>query len=93
MSVDTTRNFVRYHYYVNQDTTWNESYRFISHIRFDETDEGIIWDEYTPINDENSYGILEEITDSLFVIRVIQNGIPSDVNTRRTYYKMEDSEE
>ena len=61
-------------------------------IRFDETEEGIIWDEYTPINDGNSYGILEEITDSLFVIRVIQNGIPSDVNTRRTYYKMEESE-
>lgn len=92
MSVDTTRNFVRYHYYVNQDTTWNESHRFISHIRFDETEEGIIWDEYNPINDGNSYGILEEITDSLFVIRVIQNGIPSDVNTRRTYYKMEESE-
>ena len=93
MSVDTTRNFVRYHYYVNQDTTWNESYRFISHIRFDKTEEGIIWDEYNPINDGNSYGILEEITDSLFVIKVIQNGNLSDVNTRRTYYKMEDSEE
>lgn len=91
ISVDTTRNFVRYHSFVYQDTTWQESYRFISQIRFDDTENGIIWDEYNPINDGNSYSMLEEITDSFFVIRVIQNGVPTDSNTLRTYYKLDDS--
>lgn len=91
MSVDTTRNFVRYHSFEYQDTTWQESYRFISHIRFNDTENGIIWDEYNPINDGNSYGILEEITDSLFVVKIIQNGNPADTDTHRTYYKINDS--
>lgn len=91
MSVDTTRNFVRYHSFEYQDTTWQESYRFISHIRFNDTENGIIWDEYNPINDGNSYCILEEITDSLFVVKIIQNGNPADTDTHRTYYKIKDS--
>ncbi len=49
-------------------------YTSISHIRFERTSDGIIWDEYDPQNDTNSYGLLENIEGDTFSIRVIENG-------------------
>lgn len=93
ISIDSTRSYVRNHIYVKKDTTWNESYRTVSHIRFQESDEGIIWDEYDPITDGNSMGILTEITDEYIVLRVVENGNPADKNTLRVYNRLSFSDD
>jgi hypothetical protein len=50
----------------------------------------IIWDEYDPLTDGNSCGILEGINEDSFTLRILENGNPNDKDSRRTYIKMND---
>ena len=63
-------------------------YNQVTHIRFDKTEKGIIWDEYDPITDNNSYGILEEIQEDYFSIRIMENGNKSDYGTTQIYKRL-----
>ena len=87
LSIENNRTFARYHVSSN-----NGNYKFVSHIRFEKTTEGIIWDEYDPLTDSNSCGILEEINEDSLVLRIVENGTPSDKGSRRTYVKMKDED-
>ena len=93
ISIDSVRSYVRSHIYAKVDTTWNESFRLVSHIRFQESDKGLVWDEYNPITDENSMGILTEITDEYFVLKVVENGKPTDKNKLRVYNRFLSSDD
>ncbi len=85
LSIENNRSFARYHVSNN-----NGNYNFVSHIRFGKTTKGIIWDEYDPLTDGNSCGILEGINEDSFTLRILENGNPNDKDSRRTYIKMND---
>ncbi len=87
LSIENNRSFARYHVLSN-----NGNYNNVSHIRFEKTTDGIIWDEYVPLTDGNSCGILEEINKDTFVLRIVENGNPSDKGSRRTYVRIPDND-
>lgn len=83
LSMENDRTFARYHIYTD-----NGSYNDVSHVRFEKTAEGIIWDEYNPLTDNNSYGILEEFNEDYFVLRIIENGNPEDKGAIRRFERL-----
>jgi hypothetical protein len=56
LTVDKEIPLARYSCYTYMDSIYNEFNRFISLLRFEEREDGILWDEYYPENDNNSYG-------------------------------------
>ena len=89
LSINKELSFMRYYFYVYDGTQWNETNRMVVHIRFEETNQGILWDEYDPMTDGNSYGILEEINKDYFVLKIMENGNPDAKGTRRIYKRFE----
>lgn len=72
------------------DSAWSEMTRFVSLLRFEERDNVILWDEYCPENDNNSYGMIREITDEYFILEFIENGNLADKGEQRKYVRIEE---
>ncbi len=93
LSFDSTDQLARYcirRY--TPDNPVSEMDRFVSLIDFsyNPNGNGIIWDEFCPRDDDNSWGIMEFNNDTSFNIRVLSNGNPQDSNSIRTYTKIWD---
>lgn len=89
LNVENERSYVRYNIFKNNDETLEGVLTIISHLRFEERDTGIIWDEYNPETDGNSYGILKELNDDYFILEVVENGNPDDKGEERLYKRVE----
>ena len=76
--------------YTYSDSTYIEHDRFVSLLRFEEREGDVLWDEYYPENDGNSYGRICERSDEYFVLEIMENGNPKDKGKKRKYVKIDE---
>ena len=67
-------------------------YRCNAHVRFEERDGILYWDEFCTDDDGNSLGKVIRIEEDLFELEVIENGDAGQKGQRRIYYRLHDEE-
>ena len=67
-------------------------YRCNAHVRFEERDGILYWDEFCTDDDGNSLGKVIRIEEDLFELEVIENGDAGQKGQRRIYYRLHNEE-
>lgn len=90
LTIDKEVPLARYSCYTFIDSLYTEQNRFVSLLRFEERGDEILWDEYCPENDDNSYGRICERTDDYFVLEIMESGNPEERGTKRKFVRIEE---